>query len=217
MLQKYFLLFISMENTTDRKSRGTPIKQIFSYKTLFFNIVISIIYLFSSEMNKSLYKMLWEICISKGYPLFHSCYEGIVARRMLPMQSVFHWVKEVEDGRNQIWSILWVWEDSPGKTSNVFHILQTGMRFGFIMVVKQTNKQTNKKENKVVFSGQTPEVRYFSPGRFQETHTDHSFPIPKDNAHDFTCWGMHLNYFFNGKFTSPLHEQLFWLQFVAVT
>lgn len=54
---------------------------------------------------------------------------------MLPIQSIFHWTKELENGRNQIWR--WVWEDSPGKTGNVFHSLQTGMRFCFIMVLKK--------------------------------------------------------------------------------
>ena len=47
-------------------------------------------------MNKSLCALLIKICTSRDDPLFHSCYDGIVARKMLPMQSVFHWPGQME-------------------------------------------------------------------------------------------------------------------------
>jgi len=45
------------------------IKQIFSYKILFFNIVTNISYAFSPAMNKSLHAALIKICTSGGDPL----------------------------------------------------------------------------------------------------------------------------------------------------
>ena len=65
----------------------TLIVQIHSYKMLFFNIITTISYAFSPEMNKSLHVMLIKICTSGCDPLFHSCSDIIVARKMLPMQS----------------------------------------------------------------------------------------------------------------------------------
>ena len=48
---------------------NTLIEQIFSYKTLFFNTVITISYTFSPVMNKSLYAVTVIICTSGGAPL----------------------------------------------------------------------------------------------------------------------------------------------------
>jgi len=45
------------------------IEQILNDKTLFFNIVTTISYLFSPAMNKSLHAMLVKICTSRGDPL----------------------------------------------------------------------------------------------------------------------------------------------------
>ena len=36
-------------------------------------------------MNKSLHTTLIKICISGGDPVFHSCYDGVIARKMLPI------------------------------------------------------------------------------------------------------------------------------------
>ena len=41
-------------------------------------------------MNETLHASLLNICTSKGDPLFHICYSGIVARKMLLVQSNFH-------------------------------------------------------------------------------------------------------------------------------
>ena len=45
------------------------IEQILSYKTQFFNIVITIRYAFLSATNKSLHAALGKICTSRGEPL----------------------------------------------------------------------------------------------------------------------------------------------------
>ena len=45
------------------------IEQILRYKSLFFNIVTTISYVFPPEMNKSLHAVLGKICTSRGAPL----------------------------------------------------------------------------------------------------------------------------------------------------
>ena len=84
-------------------------------------------------MNKSLHASLVKICTSGGGPLFHSSYDGVVARKMLPTQSVFHRPEQMEVRRRQIRTIRWVWYDSPAKIENVFHDLQIGMGPGVIL------------------------------------------------------------------------------------
>ena len=46
------------------KSTVTVIEQTLSYRTLFFNIVTTISYVFSTVMNKSLYAVITEICMN---------------------------------------------------------------------------------------------------------------------------------------------------------
>jgi len=77
------------------------IEQIVNYETLFFSIVITIIYAFSLVMNRSLHAALIKICCRRGDPLFHSCYDGIIARKM-SMQSSIHHPEQIEDIRCQI-------------------------------------------------------------------------------------------------------------------
>ena len=43
-----------------------------------------------------------KICTSGRDPLFHSCCDSIFPRKMLPMQSVFHWPKQIKVRRLQI-------------------------------------------------------------------------------------------------------------------
>ena len=47
-------------------------------------------------MNKSLYTTSVKICTSRGDPLFHSCYDGVITGKMLPTQSIFHWPEQME-------------------------------------------------------------------------------------------------------------------------
>ena len=90
---------MSVESITDTKStltlsdRGNSQLQ----NTIVFCIVTAISYAFLPAVNKSLHAMLVIICTSKCDPLFHSCYEGIVARKMLPTQSLFHQPEQMED------------------------------------------------------------------------------------------------------------------------
>ena len=44
---------------------------------------------FPLQTNKSLCATLIKICTSRGKLMFHGCYDGIVARKLLPMQSNF--------------------------------------------------------------------------------------------------------------------------------
>jgi len=73
-----------------REQQHYLIEQILSYKTLFFDIVTAIGYAISPAMNKNLHAALLKICTSGGGPLFHSSYDGVVARKMLPTQYIFH-------------------------------------------------------------------------------------------------------------------------------
>ena len=98
-----------MEATTDTKNIHDLIEQILHYKTLFFNTVTTISYAFLPAMNKSLHAMLTKICTSEDDPLFHSCYDGIVPRKMLQMQFIFLMSKETEVRRHQIQSMHGVW------------------------------------------------------------------------------------------------------------
>ena len=80
------------------------IEQILSYKTPFFDIVTTIGYALSPAMNNSLYAALVKICNIGGGPLFHSSYNGAVARKM-SMQSIFHRLEQMEVRRGQIRTI----------------------------------------------------------------------------------------------------------------
>jgi hypothetical protein len=85
------------------------IEQILSYKTVFFDIVTTIGYALSPALNKSLHAALVKICTSGGDPLFHSSYDGVVARKMLSTQSIFHRPEQMDVRRVQIRTVRWVW------------------------------------------------------------------------------------------------------------
>ena len=70
LLQKWRLLFISMETTTTTRSTITLFDwAVLSYKVLFFNTVTTISYAFSSRRNKNLRAALVKICTSADDPL----------------------------------------------------------------------------------------------------------------------------------------------------
>ena len=77
--------------------------------------------------------MLVKVCTDGGGPLFHNLYDGVVARKMLPLQSIFHRPEKMEVRRHQIRTIRWVWYDSLAIIDNVLNGLQTGMGPGVIM------------------------------------------------------------------------------------
>jgi len=72
-----------------------------SYKTLFFKIVTTIGCTFSPAMNKSLNAAVIKNCNSGDDSLFHSWYNSIIARRILPIQSIFHQPEQTEVRRYQ--------------------------------------------------------------------------------------------------------------------
>jgi len=80
-----YLLFTSME-TTDTKSTITLFDRTNSklQKKIFFNIAITINHAFLPAMNQSLHTTLVKICTSGGDPVFHSCNDGIIAKKTLP-------------------------------------------------------------------------------------------------------------------------------------
>ena len=94
-------------NRYRKNNNSILMERILSYKTLFFNVVTTISYAFLPAMNKSLHTMLIEVCISRSDPLFHSCYDGIIARNM-STQSIFHWPEQIEVGMYQIQTVWWV-------------------------------------------------------------------------------------------------------------
>ena len=67
-----------------------------------FQIVTTSSYTFLPVMNKSLCAAFMQICTSGGETLFHSCYGGVSAGKMLPACSIFHWPKQMEIRRHQI-------------------------------------------------------------------------------------------------------------------
>jgi len=165
------------------------IEQILSYKTLFFDIVTTNGYALVPAMNKSLHAVLIKICISGGGPLFHSSYDSVVARKMLPTQPIFHRPEQMEVRKRQIRTIRWVWYKSPAKTDNVLDGLQTGMGPGVIVLKEKGclllwpdsgNSSIQLSQHRDV------EVRVDGLSGFKENQKDHPFPIPKESAHHFT-------------------------------
>jgi len=165
------------------------IKQILSYKTLFFDFVITIGYALSPAMNKSQHAVLVKICTSGGGPQFHSSYDGVVARKMMPTQSIFHRPEQTEVRRRRIRTIRWVWYDSPAKIYSVLHVLQTGM--GPVVITLQESGCLLLWPDSGNLSLQLNQRRDVAVGvdglsGFKEIQKDHPFPIPKDSAHHFT-------------------------------
>ena len=64
-------------------------------------IITTTFYAFSSATNKGLHAALIKICTSGDVPLFHSCSDGIIARKM----SILHWPKQTEVRTQQIQTI----------------------------------------------------------------------------------------------------------------
>ena len=85
------------------------IEQILSFKILFFNIVTTVSYAFSSAMNKSLHAVLIKICASRGDLLIHSFYDRVIARKRLLTQPLFHWPKQLEVRNCQLQTIWCMW------------------------------------------------------------------------------------------------------------
>ena len=114
-------------------------EQILNYKALFFNILAIVSYAFLPAMNKSLHATLIKICTSGDDPLFHNYCDGIVARKMLPIQSICHHLEQMEVRRHQIWTIWWVRQNSPAKTDSVLCGLQSGTGPHIIMLQEQVH------------------------------------------------------------------------------
>ena len=165
------------------------IEQILSYKTLFFDVVTPIGYALLPAMNKNLHATLVKIYASGGGPLFHGSYDSIVARKMLPTQSIFHRPKQMEVGRCQIQTIRWVWYNSPAKIDSVLHGLQTGMGPGVtVLQEKGCLLLWPDSGNSSLELGHRRDVAVRVDGLsgFKEIQKDHPFPIPKHSAHHFS-------------------------------
>ena len=145
-----------METTTDMKSTITLFDRKNSQqknKTLFFSIATTISYMFLPVMNKSLHTALVKIHTSGGDPLFHSCCDGIVVRKMLPMQSIFHQPEEMEVR----WKVpnldyaecRWTGQPRMAVCSMVFKLT-------WVLVLSYCKRKI------VIFSGLTLEVQAFS-------------------------------------------------------
>ena len=96
-----------MEAATDTKSTITLFDRANSQlqKNPYFSVLITTVSYALSAMNKNLHAVLRKICTSRADPLYHSCYDGAVAWKMLPIQSIFHQSKQMEVRSHQIWTI----------------------------------------------------------------------------------------------------------------
>lgn len=68
-------MFYFMEIITYIKSTITLFDRTLTWlqKDLFFNILISLVYAFSTMMNKNIYAALIKIYVDNGKPQFNSC------------------------------------------------------------------------------------------------------------------------------------------------
>lgn len=151
-------------------------------------------------MNKSLHAALVNICTSGADPLYHSSYDGVIAKKMLPMQSIFHQLELVEVRRHQIRAIWWVWQDGPTNNGNMFHSLQTGLVSTVVMLQEKGCQllwpDSRCSSLQLSQCGEVA-VRVDCLFEFQEIRKAHPFPIPKDTARHLT----RVNFFMNGEFT----------------
>ena len=108
------------------------------------------------------------------------------SKKMLPIRSIFHQPEQMEVRRCLIWSIEWVWKDSPTSTDSVLHNFQTGLEPGVTTLREKTylilwpdsgswSLQLSQHHDVAV------RVDCFSG--FQ---TDQPFRIPEDSARHFT-------------------------------
>ena len=129
-------------------------------------------------MNKSLHAALIKIHTSGSGPLFHSSYDGVVARKILSTQSIFHRPEQMEVRRCQIQTMQF---DSPAKIDNMLHGLQTGMGPGVILLQEKgcllfwpdsgnSSLQLSQRIDVV--------VRVDGLSGFKEIQKDHSLLIP---------------------------------------
>jgi hypothetical protein len=102
-------------------------------------------------MNKSLQAALVKICTSRGGPLFHSSYDGVVVRKM-STQSIFQSVRtdRRQKGPNPDYTLGVVRQST--RTGNVPHGLHTGMGLALSCCKRKV----------VFFSGPILEIRAFS-------------------------------------------------------
>jgi len=96
------------------------VEQILSYKAQFF--------------NKSLQGMFVKICTRKADLLFHSCCDSVIARDMLPMQSILHHPVQMDIRRYLNQNKEWVLKNSSAKVGHASHSLQTGIGSGVIVL-----------------------------------------------------------------------------------
>ena len=134
---------------------------------------------------------------------------------MLRMQSTFHWPKQMKIRRHKIWT----YNGCGTKVQPRLAVCSIVFKLVWGLSLLCWNRN-------VVFSGLTLEAWAFSLvsiviqwSEFQKIQKkDRLFPIPKDSAHHFTCWGLHLELFLRwGIHNLSLTELLFQLCLVVVT
>ena len=175
---------------------------------LFFSIITTIRCAFSPVMNKSLHVRVIKICNSRGDPLFHSCYDGTVARKMLPMQSIIQFPKQMEEGGTKSWLF-----GGCGRT--VQSRLAT---CSFIFKLVQGLALSYCRRKAVFFTGLAVEVWDFSSVGVmmqQPELIDCPYSRKSRRLTPFLCQktahislpteGCISNFFFNGEFTFPIH------------
>jgi len=99
---------------------------------------------------------------------------------MLPIQSIFHWPKQMEVRRCQIWTIQLVWWDSPAMKGYALHSLQTLMVP--VVIILQEKVCLLLWSDPGSLSLQLSQhcnvaVRIYCLSKFQEIQKDDPFPI----------------------------------------
>jgi len=115
-----------------------------------------------------------------------------VARKMLPMQSIFHWPEQIKIRKHQIQTIQWVWQNGPATIGNMFHDLQTGMEPGIITLQEKNFLHCPESWSLTFQLSQHCVITFRAGGLsgYWEIKEDHPFLIWKDSAHHFTHLGL---------------------------
>ena len=171
-------------------------------------------------VNKSLHATFVKICTNGGDSLFHSSYDSITARKMLPVHSIFHCSEQIEFRKHQIRITQWcgrIVQPRLAMCSTVFKLIW--------------NVELSCCKRKVVFfSGWTLEVRAFSlvstamqRSELMVCPDSRKFgritPFLSQKAVHITLptEGCNLNFFFDGEFTCHHSGLPFSLWLIVVT
>ena len=141
---------------------------------------------------------LIKICTSGGDPLFHSCYDSILARKILPTQSIsiFHWLKLIVRKGSQKASNLDYMVGVLGQSSQLWQCAPQSWNWYRAWCYHVAREWLSSSLAWLQISQCcNVAVRVDGLSRFQEIQKDCPFPIPKVSANLLTHWRLHLELF----------------------